>query len=100
MRTKKTSIEKFVDKTNEWSSKLLSEKQGYILLSYNELDEDTIQTSFSSKGSLGSLAECIHLCMNKNPMFAYVVMAAANAMEQTRIMQEQLQETITENVEQ
>jgi hypothetical protein len=38
--------------------------------------------------------------MNKNPMFAYVVMAAANAMEQTRIMQERLQETIIENVEQ
>ena len=99
MRTKKTSIEKFTDKTNEWAGKLLNDKQGYVLLCYNELDNDTIQTSLSSKGSIGSTVECLHLCMNKNPMFANMVMAAANAMVQARIMQEEMQKTITENVD-
>ena len=99
MRTKKTSIEKFTDKTNEWSTKLLNEKQGYLLLCYNELNDDQIQTSLSSKGNIASMVECLHLCMNKNPMFANIVVAAANAMVQARIMQEKLQEESTENVE-
>lgn len=99
MRTKKTSIEKFTEKTNALASKLLNDKQGYVLICYNELDDDTIQTSLSSKGNIASTAECLHLCMNKNPLFANIVMAAANAMVQARMMQEQLQGTTTENVE-
>lgn len=99
MRTKKTSIEKFVEKTNEWGTKLLNEKQGYMLLCYNEIDDDTLQTSITSKGSIGSAAECLHLCMNKNALFANIVMAAANAYVQVRAMQEELQKEITQNVE-
>lgn len=99
MRTKKTPIEKFAEKTTEWADKLLGDKQGYILLCYNELDDDTIQTSLSSKGNIGSSVECLHICMNKNPLFANIVVAAANAMVQARMMQEQLQETITEKVD-
>lgn len=99
MKTKKTSIEKFAEKTNQWAAKLLNEKQGYVLLCYNELDDDKIQTSLSSKGNISSTVECLHVCMNKNPMFANIVVAAANAMVQARMMQEEMQKTITENVD-
>ena len=99
MRTKKTSTEKFVQKATEWGDKLLSEKQGYILLCYNEIDDDRMMTSITNKGSIGGAVECLHLCMNKNPLFANIVMAAANSFVQARAMQEELQKEITENVE-
>lgn len=98
-RTKKTSVEKFAEKTTQWADKLLTEKQGYILLCYNELDEDMLMTSITSKGSIGASVECLHLCMNKNPLFANIVMAASNAFVQARMMQEEIQKEITENVD-
>lgn len=98
MRTKKSSIEKFTEKANQWAAKLLNEKQGFVLLCYDELDDDKIKTSLSSKGSIGSTVECLHICMNKNPMFANIVIAAANAMVQAR-MKEEMQKKITENVD-
>lgn len=95
----KTSVNKFAEKTTKWANKLLTDKQGYILLCYDELDEDRLMASITSKGSIGASAECLHLCMNKNPLFANMVMIASNAFVQARMMQEEVQKKITENVD-
>lgn len=98
-RVTKTSVEKFTEKTTEWANKLLTDKQGYILLCYDELDEDKLMASITSKGSIGASAECLHLCMNKNPLFANIVMAASNAFVQARMMQEEMQNKISKIVD-
>lgn len=99
MKTKKTQIEKFTEKVDALGAKLLDEKKGYILLAYNELNDDTIECGFASKGKMTGMAECLYTCMKQNPMLEYLVMSAGNALAQTRMMQEQIQETITENVD-
>lgn len=99
MKTKKTQMEKFTEKVEAWGAKLLDEKKGYILLAYNELEDDTTECGFASKGKMTGMVECLYSCMNQSPMLANVVMAASNAFVQTRMMQEQIQETITENVD-
>ena len=97
-RKTKTKVEKFTDKVEPWGDKLLGEKQGYIVLAFDELEDGTTECGFLSKGKMTGMAECMFTCMSKNPMLEYVVMAAGNALAQTRMLQEQLQEEITENV--
>ena len=89
METKKDlQLEKFVDGTNSLANELLEDNRGYILIAYGEV-EDMMASAFSSKGKLGPLAETLYACMKKDPMFANVVVAASNALVQSRMAQMQ-----------
>lgn len=98
-RKTKTNLEKFSKKVEEWGVKLLDEKKGYILLAFNELEDGSTECGYLTKGKITSMVECLYSCMNTNPMLANIIMAASNALVQTRMAQEKLQETIQENVE-
>ena len=97
-RKTKTKVEKFAEKAEFWGGKLLDEKQGFIVLAFDELEDGTTECTYVTKGKMTGMAECMYTCMSKNPMLEYVVMAAGNALAQTRMMQEQIQEETTEIV--
>lgn len=97
-RKLKTRVEKFTEKVEQWGGKLLNEKQGYIVLAFDEFEDGTTECGFLSKGKMTGMAECLYTCMRQNPMLEYVVMAAGNALAQTRMMQEQIKEETTEKV--
>jgi hypothetical protein len=97
-RKTKTRVEKFTEKVELWGDKLLKENQGYIVLAFDELEDGTTECGFLSRGKMTGMAESLYTCMKQNPMLEYVVMAAGNALAQTRMMQEQIQEDTTEIV--
>jgi hypothetical protein len=89
METKKTEsqIEKFTKEVESLSKERLTGKEGYLIFSYGELGEGRQENGYTIKGSLNNIAECLYSCMMKNPTLANVVMAAAGAVAQQRMMQ-------------
>lgn len=92
METKKTEskTEQFVKAVDSLSTNLLAgEKQGYVLFTYNE-EENGQENSFMSRGKINRIAECLFSCMKQNPMLANVVVAASNALVQSRVLESQM----------
>ena len=83
METKQTEpqIENFV----------IGENQGYMLLAYEELENNSQANSFSFTGKLNLVAECLYSCMKKNEILANVIVAAANALVQNRVIESRIQ---------
>lgn len=87
MRTKKTTVEKFTEKVDALSAKLLDDKQGYVLFCFNEMEDKAMQSYFSSKGNISNIVECMYASMKSNPMLANMMMAACNAVTQVRMQE-------------
>ncbi len=90
METKQTKIEEFVRKVNELKTEMLGEENGFVLLTYEEIDGNSQQNSFAVGGKLNRIAECFVSFMKSEPMMANVVMAASSAIAQTRLMEAQM----------
>jgi hypothetical protein len=90
METKQTKIEEFVKKVNELKAEMLGEENGFVLLTYEEIDGNSQQNSFAVGGKLNRIAECFVSFMKSEPMMANVVMAASSAIAQTRLMEAQI----------
>jgi hypothetical protein len=90
METKQTKIEEFVKKVNELKAEMLGEENGFVLLTYEEIDGNSQQNSFAVGGKLNRIAECFVSFMKSEPMMANVVMAASSAIAQTRLMEAQM----------
>ena len=89
-KTKESVIGNFAKEVDTLSETMLDENKGYLLFAYEELGKDEMENSFSSRGKLGQMAECIYSCMKQNPMLANVVIAASNAIVQSRMMEAQI----------
>lgn len=92
METKQTKIEEFVKKVNELKAEMLGEENGFVLLTYEEIDGNTQHNSFAVGGKLNRIAECFVSFMKSEPMMANVVMAASSAIAQTRLMEAKMLE--------
>lgn len=90
METKQTKIEEFVKKVNELKAEMLGEENGFVLLTYEEIDGNSQQNSFAVGGKLNRIAECFVSFMKSEPMMANVVMAASSAIAQTRLLEAQI----------
>lgn len=90
METKQTKIEEFVKRVNELKAEMLGEENGFVLLTYEEIDGNSQQNSFAVGGKLNRIAECFVSFMKSEPMMANVVMAASSAIAQTRLMEAQM----------
>lgn len=90
METKQTKIEEFVRKVNELKAEMLGEENGFVLLTYEEIDGNSQQNSFAVGGKLNRIAECFVSFMKSEPMMANVVMAASSAIAQQRLMEAQM----------
>ena len=90
METKQTKIEEFVRKVNELKAEMLGEENGFVLLTYEEIDGNAQHNSFAVGGKLNRIAECFVSFMKSEPMMANVVMAASSAIAQTRLMEAQM----------
>ena len=88
MEKTKSEIKEFKEAVEKLAADLGADK-GYVLFAYNEMEKN-IESSFSSKGKLSSIAECLYLCMKENQMLANVVMAACNAIAQNRMVEAQI----------
>lgn len=85
METKKDlKLEKFVEGVDNLGKELMIESRGYMMVAYGETENNMV-SAFSSKGKLGNLAECIYACMKQDPMFANLIIAASNAIVQSRM---------------
>ena len=91
METKKTKLKEFMDEVGAIGSKLPDEDAGYIVFAYKETEEGT-ESAFSSNGKLHYIAECLYSCMKNDPMLANVVMAASNAIAQSRMAEAMIRE--------
>lgn len=85
----KTQLEQLVTEVSACADSNLGEKCGYLLLAYHEEDK-TIESTFTANGKFGSIAECICACMQKNEVLANVIIAAANAVVQNRMIEAQM----------
>ena len=54
------------------------------------VENNSQANSFSFTGKLNLVAECLYSCMKKNEILANVVMAAANALAQSRMAEAQM----------
>jgi uncharacterized protein (UPF0128 family) len=85
-------MENFVKKIDETSTELLTDNQGYVMFVYNEVGENKSQeNTFSFKGKLSNVAECIYSCMKNNAMLANVIIAAGNAYAHHQVMEANMQ---------
>lgn len=92
MKTKKTKpqIEKFVEGVEKLRDKMMCDTKGCLVFAYEE-DEDGIQTNcFSAGGKLKNLAECIYSCMRRDLGLSHAIIAAANAVVQNQMMENQM----------
>lgn len=84
METKELELEKFVEGVENLSKEHLNDNRGYMMVAYGET-EGSIVSAFSSKGRLSNLAECLYSCMKRDPMLANLIIAASNAIVQSRM---------------
>lgn len=93
METKQTEpqIENFVKHVDSLRGEMIGENQGYMLLAYEELENNSQANSFSFTGKLNLVAECLYSCMKKNEILANVIVAAANALVQSRVIESRIQ---------
>lgn len=89
-KTTKPQIENFVKEVEALKEKTLGENKGYMLLAYEELENNSQANSFSFNGKISCVAECLYSCMKKNEILANVIMAAANALMQNRMLEAQM----------
>lgn len=91
METKETAIkmEAFKNQVEQLSNTHLDDNMGYLLFTYNLVDEKTIESGFGAKGNLHHTADCILSVMKQNEMLAYIITAAANAYGYMRMAQAQ-----------
>lgn len=91
METKTTQkIDEFVKNVNSMKSEMLGDDSGYVLLAYSEIDEMTQHNSFAVGGKLNNIAECFVSFMKSEPTMANVIIAAANAIVQNRVLEAQI----------
>lgn len=95
METKKTEpqIEVFATEVESLSEKLLSKKDGFIMLAYTE-DEEKMENSFLLRGKITALAESIYNGMMNNAAFATAVIVASNAYGQEKMMEAQTEAAV------
>lgn len=88
MKTKETNspIGKFMEEVNSLADNLLDDNKGYVLFFYDNIGDNAQQNSFTSRGTLNAIAECLFSCMKSNPMLANVMIAASNAIVEKRIV--------------
>lgn len=100
MGTKKnvSQIEMFTQNVESLGTELLNEDKGYLMFVYNEMENGNTESVFASRGKLNCIAECLFACMKQNPVLANVVIAASNAVVQSRMMEAKItEETYLEN---
>lgn len=90
METEKNKLMEFMDSIGELREGLLTEDDGYLILAYEKKEGESNNNSFSASGKMHLLAECLFTCMNTDQVLANVVMAAANAFVQNRMMKNQM----------
>lgn len=90
MKTKKTSqLEDFANKVEQLSKKHLDDKMGYMLFTYDLIDNRTMNRGFAAQGKQDSMADCVLSAMLKHESLAYILTAAVNAYGHMRMMQAQ-----------
>ncbi len=85
MKTKKTPMEKFINGVESQKAKHLDDNKGYIIFAYNDMENEQ-ESTFAVSGKISSIAECLYSCMKKDAMLANIVIAASNAIVQSRMM--------------
>lgn len=88
METKK--IEEFMNKVNSLKAEMLGENNGFVIVGYEEIDDKTQHNSFAVGGKLSCLAECFLSFMKSEPTMANVILAAASAIVQNRMVEAQI----------
>ena len=89
-KTPTPKIEDFVKEVEALKNKTLKGNEGYMILAYEELENGSQVNSFSFSGKISCVAECLYSCMKKNEMLANVIVAAANALLQNRMLEAQI----------
>ena len=89
MRTKKSPIENFANQVDKVSNKHLTDEMGYLLFTYNQLEDGMQENTFGVRGKLQNIAECLISGMKTNEALAHIITAAANAYGHMRMMQAQ-----------
>lgn len=90
METKKSDFMKFVDEINFLQNELLDENSGCLVLGYELQGKESTNNYFSAYGKMTFIAECLLACMSKDQGLANVIIAAANAYVQNRMMNTQM----------
>lgn len=92
METKKTdtTINEFTQKVEALRQEMLGDDCGCVLLTYREIDGKSQQNSFAVSGKLQRIAECFVSFMKSEPTMANVILAAANAIVQQRMLESQI----------
>lgn len=92
METIKTNsqTEDFVKKVESLKKEMLGENDGFVLLTYSEIDNANQQNSFAVSGKLNRIAECFVSFMKSEPTMANVILAAGSAIVQNRIVEAQI----------
>lgn len=89
MKTK-TNAEKFTTKVISLGNKMLEENNGFFLLTYEKVDGANQGSIFTLQGELGNIAEGLFCAMKTNPALEAVVTSAANALMQSRLLEEKV----------
>lgn len=87
-------FEKIFEETTSLLNENVDETCGYLLFGF-ETNNDNVRCGFTTKGSLTGMVECLHSCMKQDPMLANIVIAAANAIAQQRMIEEQMRAEAT-----
>lgn len=89
METKKTdtTIDEFTQKVEALRQEMLGDDCGCVLLTYREIDGKSQQNSFAVSGKLQRIAECFVSFMKSEPIMANVILAASNAIVQSRMIE-------------
>lgn len=97
MKTKETSqIEAFANQVDKVSSTFLDDNMGYILFTYNHLENGMQENTFGVRGKLQNIAECLLAGMKANETLAHVVIAAANAYGHMKMAEAQMKNKETD----
>lgn len=89
MKTK-TNAEKFSTKVISLGNKMLEKNNGFLLLTYEKVDGENQGSIFTLQGELGNIAEGLFCAMKTNPALEAVVTSAANALMQSRLLEEKM----------
>lgn len=90
METEKNKLMEFMDSIGMLREELLTEDSGCLILAYEKREGEASNNCFTAAGKMNMLAECLFTCMNTDQGLANVIMAAANAFVQNRVMRTQV----------
>lgn len=88
METKKQEtefIKEILDTIKEKTDKSKAEIKGCLLLAYDTDKDGVKQHAFFAAGTPANLAESLYSSMMRDPMLANVIIAASNAVVQSRM---------------